>query len=887
MFQDSDGNCFVPISGSENDKKKYFYSVMKKKSAGFLLYHLKNGSSSFRTKYKAALFLLLLVFGILNSLSAQKRYNFVYNDRDSLLADGWDFMALTSTGIQRNSEQTTGAVISYDQQVHPGVIRIPVDEGDLWEGINSTRNTLFRSLPGGWTSIRLKIASFNPSQNNQQATLVAYQDDDNYVQISRTFEVINQIMFTSESGRKAVNLISVPETGTTNICLRLDRDTIARIITSYYSTDGEVWIKVGDVSQTLNNSRLAIETGASPGGFPNADFEWAEVSAQPLPIVEDNLKAFPGSLVFRARQGEESQETRSVFISTSQGNIIRWNQSADVPWLVADLQNGVSNEILKVNALTAGLQTGIYHGNITLESSQSVTGPVTIAVTLIINPAEAVEPVTWKDGKAGAMSVSVDDGQPSAFYELNNNSFKGTYVTNGSIPPSFYTSYSQAGMELGSHLINHPCAPVSDVDLTNVEILPNLSGLCTYTPVTINKIITLVWPCGYTNYREQDVAYEYFLSARGYNINKLEDPSPENFMNLKSYNSHEHPPYPPSDLKTVVDSAVLLKKWFNLVLHNLTDDDGAINYAGSKDIWVAPIGTVIKYILQRDRFILSGFSENSDQMTFNVSRLGLPVTASRNFEESVEPDDITTLKADIDADRMVENVLVDGVKNPFQTEVFNGKRVLLFNVRLEPDIFKKVEVIYSDQPAVIINLSSDTLNFNTLFNRNPPYQSLYILAGGTSPVRWSSSVSGDGTNWGLKMSPASGLLNDTVVISVDNGGLPVGNYRKSVTISSPDNNFYPVDIEINLKVNPFMIHQNYPNPFTSYTWIEFDLPEDGPVTIDVYNSKGDKIETIVSRYMMSGNYKIKWDSRNFAGGIYFLSIRTKSYRETIKMSLIN
>ncbi len=859
---------------------------MEMRSAGILLHMIKKGCASLGTKCKAGLFLFLFVSGIFSTLSAQYHYEFVYPDRAGLLADGWNFMAHTLSGIQRNTEQTTGAVISYDQQVHPGVIRIPVDEGDLWEGINSTRNTLFRSLPEGWTSLRLKIASFDPSQNNQQATLVAYQDDDNYVQISRTFEVINRIMFTSESGGKAVNLNSVPETGTTNLYLRLDRDTIAQIIRSYYSSDNEAWIKVGEVARSLSNARLAIETGASPGGFPNADFEWAEVSTQPLPQVEDNLRASPGSLVFSARQGEESHETRSVFISTSGGNIIRWNQSTDVPWLTADLQNGVSDEILKVNALTAGLQTGIYHGNIILESSQSAGGPVTIAVTLIINPAVAVEPFTWKDGKAGAMSVSVDDGQPSAFDELNNNGFRGTYVTNGSVPPSFYTYYYQAGMELGSHLINHPCGPVSDDDLRNVEILPNLSGLCNYTPVTLNKIITLVWPCGYTNYREQDVAYEFFLSARGYNINKLEDPTPENFMNLKSYNSHEHTPFPPSDLKTVVDSAVLLKKWFNLVLHNLTNDDGAIDYARSKDIWVASIGTVIKYILQRDRFILSGYVENSDRITFNASRLSMPVSASRNFEESLEPGDMTTLKADIDDNRLVENVLIDGVKNPFQTEVMNGNRVLFFNMRLEPDIFKKVEVVYRPQPAIFITLSSDTIDFNTLFNRNPPDQLLHFQAGGTDPVSWRASVSGGGPKWGLKISPSSGHSDDTIVISVDNRDLPVGSYRKTVTIISPDDNFYPFDIAVNLKVNPEMLHPNYPNPFTSFTWIAFDLPEDGPVALDVFNLNGAKVETIVSHYMLSGNYSIKWDSRNFRPGIYILSIRTKSYRETIKMLLL-
>ena len=111
----------------------------------------------------------------------------------------------------------------------------------------------------------------------------------------------------------------------------------------------------------------------------------------------------------------------------------------------------------------------------------------------------------------------------------------------------------------------------------------------------------------------------------------LEDPEPENLMNLKSYNSHEHTPLPPSDLKTLVDSAVLKNKWFNLVLHNLTNDDGAINYSRSKNIWVAPIGTVIKYILQRERFIFGEYSESSAGIKFNVSRLPVPSSAIKKL----------------------------------------------------------------------------------------------------------------------------------------------------------------------------------------------------------------------------------------------------------------
>ena len=75
-------------------------------------------------------------------------YNFTYPDRSSLLADGWDFIAVTPSNGSRNTEQTSGAVVSYDQQAHPGVLRIPVDAGYIWGTTpNNTRNTLFRNLP--------------------------------------------------------------------------------------------------------------------------------------------------------------------------------------------------------------------------------------------------------------------------------------------------------------------------------------------------------------------------------------------------------------------------------------------------------------------------------------------------------------------------------------------------------------------------------------------------------------------------------------------------------------------------------------------------------------------------------------------------------------------
>ena len=114
---------------------------------------------------------------------------------------------------------------------------------------------------------------------------------------------------------------------------------------------------------------------------------------------------------------------------------------------------------------------------------------------------------------------------------------------------------------------------MSDGDMPGRDVNPD--GV----PYPTQSVVSLAWPAGVTSPDEEVVAADYLLACRGYNWNQLEDPSPADFMNLKSYNSHEHAPFPPADLKTVVDAAVAQGKWFNLVLHTTNNDNGAIVYS--------------------------------------------------------------------------------------------------------------------------------------------------------------------------------------------------------------------------------------------------------------------------------------------------------------------
>src|SRR5262245_16298116 len=133
----------------------------------------------------------LLLFSCLtvSKIHAQtsSHLDFVYADRNALLADGWSFVAKSATGTARDTEQTGPAAVNYSQTSHPGMIRIPIGGGELWQAVNNSKNMLFRPLPSDWSSIRLKIAAFTPDTDYQQVALLAYQDDDNYLNVQRNF----------------------------------------------------------------------------------------------------------------------------------------------------------------------------------------------------------------------------------------------------------------------------------------------------------------------------------------------------------------------------------------------------------------------------------------------------------------------------------------------------------------------------------------------------------------------------------------------------------------------------------------------------------------------------------------------------------------------------
>ena len=89
----------------------------------------------------------------------------------------------------------------------------------------------------------------------------------------------------------------------------------------------------------------------------------------------------------------------------------------------------------------------------------------------------------------------------------------------------------------------------------------------------------------------------------------------------------------------------------------------------------------------------------------------------------------------------------------------------------------------------------------------------------------------------------------------------------------------------------FDLSQNYPNPFNPSTKIEFTLAKSGFVTLQIYDTLGRKVRTLVSEELSSGYKSVIWDGKNedgeaVASGVYFYQLKVGDFSEPKKMLLL-
>jgi hypothetical protein len=89
----------------------------------------------------------------------------------------------------------------------------------------------------------------------------------------------------------------------------------------------------------------------------------------------------------------------------------------------------------------------------------------------------------------------------------------------------------------------------------------------------------------------------------------------------------------------------------------------------------------------------------------------------------------------------------------------------------------------------------------------------------------------------------------------------------------------------------FDLKQNYPNPFNPNTTIEFKIPFQSQVKLEVINSNGQVVKTLVSNELQPGNYKVDWNGTdNFnnkvSSGVYIYRLIQDGNEISRKMILL-
>lgn len=118
-------------------------------------------------------------------------------------------------------------------------------------------------------------------------------------------------------------------------------------------------------------------------------------------------------------------------------------------------------------------------------------------------------------------------------------------------------------------------------------------------------------------------------------------------------------------------------------------------------------------------------------------------------------------------------------------------------------------------------------------------------------------------------------------------------YRTSFAVNLPDFGAPNIAaLEARNQPDQYKLMQNYPNPFNPVTTIEFALPEDGLVTLKVYNILGQEVATLINHEVMtSGTNEVTFDATSLASGVYYYRMifnegQPNQFMKVMKMMLV-
>jgi len=172
-----------------------------------------------------------------------------------------------------------------------------------------------------------------------------------------------------------------------------------------------------------------------------------------------------------------------------------------------------------------------------------------------------------------------------------------------------------------------------------------------------------------------------------------------------------------------------------------------------------------------------------------------------------------------------------------------------------------------------------------MFNGSPVFELPYktnvnLPANGTYTYNEVSDQFGPGTSLGPHSAVVKGYKNGVwfTFTTVGSGQNPV-----TFNVINPTTEITKITEVMPTKYN---LLQNYPNPFNPSTNIQFDLPKDGFVKINIYDMLGKEVANLVNEDKMAGSYLVSYNGASLSSGVYFYRIETQDFIDTKRMILM-
>jgi hypothetical protein len=190
-----------------------------------------------------------------------------------------------------------------------------------------------------------------------------------------------------------------------------------------------------------------------------------------------------------------------------------------------------------------------------------------------------------------------------------------------------------------------------------------------------------------------------------------------------------------------------------------------------------------------------------------------------------------------------------------------------FTISTSADLASSVFAIDMDDDGDIDVLSASSFDNKIAWYESDEFQNfiLHTISTGASNANSVLAIDMDGDG-------------DIDVLSASIDDDKIAWYRNDSVVGVESiSNEIPID---------FSLNQNYPNPFNPTTTIQFSLPQNSYITLEVFNTLGEGVGVLASEELSAGSYNYSWDAYNLTSGVYFYQLNAGSFVETKKMLLM-